>query len=77
MHNHETILAEMETGINDENHKKTMLIADRKQAIKTACNWAKSGDIILIAGKGHENYQEINGIKHHFDDTEMAKQFLD
>ena len=75
--NPETILAEMETGISVENHKKTMLIADRKQAIKTACNWAKSGDIILIAGKGHENYQEINGIKYHFDDTEMAKQFLD
>ena len=50
--------------------KKTLSILDRKQAIKTACKLAETGDIILIAGKGHENYQEINGVKHHFDDLE-------
>lgn len=64
------ILDEMETGVASENYKKTLSILDRKQAIKTACKFSSSGDIILIAGKGHENYQEINGERFHFDDME-------
>ena len=74
--NPETIIAEMEAGVAPQNFKKMLSIADRKQAIKTACQFAKSGDIILIAGKGHENYQEIKGVRHHFDDMEMIKKFL-
>ena len=72
----ETIITEMEAGVEPQNFKKTLSILDRKQAIKTACQFAKAGDIILIAGKGHENYQEINGIRHHFDDMELVKEFL-
>ena len=74
--NPETIINEMEAGVEAQNVKKTISIADRKQAIKTACQLAKPNDIILIAGKGHENYQEIMGVKHHFDDMEMVKEFL-
>ena len=66
----QTIIDEMETGVSPENYKKTLSILDRRQAIKTACKLAVTGDIILIAGKGHENYQEINGVKNHFDDLE-------
>ena len=51
-----------------------MIISDKKQAIKTLCSFAKEGDIILIAGKGHETYQEIKGQRHHFDDFEQARQ---
>ena len=68
--NPQTILDEMEVGISPENYRKTLTILDRKQAIKTACKFSKRGDIILIAGKGHEKYQEINGIRTHFDDLE-------
>ncbi len=70
----QVIIDEMETGVTAENYRKTISIVDRKQAIKTACKLAQSGDIILIAGKGHENYQEINGERHHFDDLEEVKQ---
>ena len=68
--NPQIILEDMEKGVSAENFKKTLSILDRKQAIKTACKLAVSGDIILIAGKGHENYQEINGERFHFDDFE-------
>lgn len=68
--NPQTIIDEMEKGVAAENYKKTLSILDRKQAIKTACKLSSQGDIILIAGKGHENYQEINGIRSHFDDLE-------
>ncbi len=71
--NPQTILDEMEVGVSPENYKKTLSILDRKQAIKTACKFSESGDIILIAGKGHENYQEINGVRTHFDDLEEVK----
>ncbi len=71
--NAQTILDEMEVGIAAENYKKTLSILDRRQAIKTACKFSESGDIILIAGKGHENYQEINGVRTHFDDLEEVK----
>ncbi len=66
----QTILDEMEAGVLPEHYKKTLTILDRKQAIKTACKFSKPGDIILVAGKGHENYQEINGERSHFDDLE-------
>ncbi|CAM1351454.1 UDP-N-acetylmuramoyl-L-alanyl-D-glutamate--2,6-diaminopimelate ligase [Tenacibaculum insulae] len=66
----QVIIDEMEVGVPSEHYKKTLSILNRKQAIKTACKLASTGDIILIAGKGHENYQEINGVRHHFDDLE-------
>ena len=66
----QAIIDEMEKGVAPENYKKIVSILDRRQAIKTACKLSESGDIILIAGKGHENYQEINGEKLHFDDLE-------
>ena len=75
--NPETIIEEMEKGVEAQNYKKTLSILDRKQAIKTACQLANSGDIILIAGKGHETYQEINGVRHHFDDMETVKEILE
>ena len=74
--NPETIIAEMESGVEAQNYKKSMSISDRKQAIKTACQLASAGDIILIAGKGHETYQEIQGVRHDFDDMKIVKEFL-
>lgn len=71
--NPETILEEMELGVLPENEIKTLTVLNRKQAIKTACKLSKQGDIILIAGKGHENYQEINGVRTHFDDLEEVQ----
>jgi UDP-N-acetylmuramoyl-L-alanyl-D-glutamate--2,6-diaminopimelate ligase len=71
--NPETILEEMESGVLPENEIKTLTVLNRKQAIKTACKLSKTGDIILIAGKGHENYQEINGVRTHFDDLEEVQ----
>lgn len=73
----EVILDEMEQGVEAHNYKKILRITDRKQAIKTACQLAQSNDIILIAGKGHETYQEINGVRYHFDDMETVKEILD
>ena len=74
--NPETIIAEMEKGVEPQNFKKTISITDRKQAIKTACQLAQPNDIILIAGKGHETYQEINGVRYDFDDMEIVKELL-
>lgn len=68
----ELILEEMEAGVEPQNYKKTLKISDRKEAIKTALKMAEKKDIILIAGKGHETYQEIKGVKHHFDDLEIT-----
>ncbi|SHF77709.1 UDP-N-acetylmuramoyl-L-alanyl-D-glutamate--2,6-diaminopimelate ligase [Flavobacterium defluvii] len=73
----EVILDEMEQGVEAHNYKKILRITDRKQAIKTACQLAQPNDIILIAGKGHETYQEINGVRHHFDDMETVREILD
>ncbi|RXR20640.1 UDP-N-acetylmuramoyl-L-alanyl-D-glutamate--2,6-diaminopimelate ligase [Flavobacterium amnicola] len=73
----EVILQEMEAGISAENYKKYVSILDRKQAIKTACQMANTNDIILIAGKGHETYQEINGVRHDFDDMKIVNEILD
>lgn len=70
------ILHDMEAGVDPVSKKKVVTIADRHEAIKTAVMLAKPGDIILIAGKGHENYQDVMGVKHHFDDKEeVAKAF--
>lgn len=70
----EEILNQMQAGINPVEMKKTLRISDRKEAIRTAVAFAKEGDIILIAGKGHEKYQEIKGVKHPFDDFEIVKE---
>jgi UDP-N-acetylmuramoyl-L-alanyl-D-glutamate--2,6-diaminopimelate ligase len=74
--NPDDIIAEMEQGVEPQNYKKTISITDRKQAIKTACQLAQPNDIILIAGKGHETYQEIQGIRHDFDDMQIVKELL-
>jgi UDP-N-acetylmuramoyl-L-alanyl-D-glutamate--2,6-diaminopimelate ligase len=66
----------MEAGISPELNRKILRIADRRLAIRTAVMFAEKGDIILIAGKGHETYQEIMGVKHHFDDREELKNAL-
>ena len=70
------ILRDMEAGLDVEWRKKTLSIVDRREAIRTAAALASSGDVILIAGKGHEDYQEINGVKHHFDDREVVKEVI-
>ena len=72
-----TILKEMEAGVPISLKKKTITIQDRKEAIRTACHLAKSGDIILLAGKGHEKYQEINGIKFPFDDKQIFSEIME
>jgi UDP-N-acetylmuramoyl-L-alanyl-D-glutamate--2,6-diaminopimelate ligase len=75
--NPQTIIEQMEAGVEPQNFKKSVSIVDRKQAIKTACQLAKPHDIILIAGKGHEAYQEIQGVRHDFDDMKIVKEFLE
>jgi UDP-N-acetylmuramoyl-L-alanyl-D-glutamate--2,6-diaminopimelate ligase len=72
----EAIIEEMRTGLDPILLRKTLSITDRMEAIRTACSLARPGDIILIAGKGHEKYQEINGVKHPFDDLTIAKETL-
>jgi UDP-N-acetylmuramoyl-L-alanyl-D-glutamate--2,6-diaminopimelate ligase len=68
------ILREMEAGVSSAGKRKYVSIADRKEAIETAVGMANREDIVLVAGKGHEKYQEISGIKHHFDDKEVLKR---
>ena len=72
----ETIIKEIEKGVEPQNFKKTVSIVDRGQAIKTACQMAQPNDIILIAGKGHETYQEIKGVRTDFDDYKIVQDFL-
>jgi len=72
----ETIIEDIEKGVEPQNFKKTLSIVDRKQAIKTACQMAQPNDIILIAGKGHETYQEIKGVRSDFDDYKIVQEFL-
>lgn len=72
----EKILDDMEAGLTDEQKCQVVRITDRRQAIRTAVLMARSGDIILVAGKGHEKYQDINGVKHHFDDVEELEALL-
>ena len=61
-------------GLNSRQREKVLSIVDRREAIRTACMLAHKGDVVLIAGKGHEDYQEIQGVKHHFDDREVVEQ---
>jgi len=72
----QVIINEMLAGVSAENHRKTLSILDRKEAIKAAGKMVKKGDIVLIAGKGHETYQEINGVKSDFDDLKIAKEIF-
>ncbi len=71
------IINDMLAGLNTQQMKKTISITDRKEAIRTACMMAQKGDVILIAGKGHEDYQEIKGVKHHFDDREVVREIFE
>ncbi len=68
------IINDMLAGLNPQQMKKVMTNVDRREAIRTACMMAEKGDVILIAGKGHEDYQEIKGVKHHFDDKEVVRE---
>jgi UDP-N-acetylmuramoyl-L-alanyl-D-glutamate--2,6-diaminopimelate ligase len=70
------IINDMKSGLNEQMLRNTIIQTDRREAIRTACMMAKKGDIILIAGKGHENYQEIRGVKHHFSDREVISELF-
>ena len=70
------IINDMLTGLDKDDMQKTLSIANRREAIKTACMLAQPGDVVLVAGKGHENYQEIKGVKHHFDDKEELQKSM-
>ena len=70
------IINDMLAGLDDRQMKKVISIVDRKEAIRTACMLAKKGDVVLVAGKGHEDYQEIKGVKHHFDDKEVLRHIF-
>ena len=71
-----TIIADMQAGVKDEYRKNVLAITDRREAIRTALMLASKGDIVLVAGKGHENYQEVKGVKHHFDDKEVVNEIF-
>ena len=75
--NPEDIIAQMMEGVEGQHYKKTLSITDREQAIKTACAMAEPNDIILIAGKGHETYQEIKGVKYPFDDLQIVTNLFE
>ena len=70
------IINDMLAGLDESQKKNTLSIVDRKEAIKTACALAQSGDVVVVAGKGHEDYQEIKGVKHHFDDKEIIREIF-
>ena len=70
------IINDMLAGLSSEQMKKVISIVDRKEAIRTACMMAQPDDVILIAGKGHENYQDVKGVKHHFDDKEVVTEIF-
>ena len=70
------IINDMLAGLSDAQKKNVISIVDRKEAIRTACALAQKGDVILVAGKGHEDYQEIKGVKHHFDDKEVIREIF-
>ncbi len=71
------IINDMMAGLDADQRRKVLAIADRREAIRTACMLAQPGDVVLVAGKGHENYQEIKGVKHHFDDKEVLKEIFE
>ena len=70
------ILNDMLTAFDVKEKKKVLVIENRQTAIQTACTMAQKGDVILVAGKGHEDYQIIKGVKHHFDDHEIVKAYI-
>ena len=70
------IINDMLAGLNEQQMRKVISIVDRKEAIRTACMMAQKGDVVLVAGKGHETYQEIKGVKHHFDDKEVLHEIF-
>ena len=70
------IINDMLAGLKSNDMNKVLSITDRKEAIRTACMLAQAGDVILVAGKGHENYQDIKGVKHHFDDKEVLSEIF-
>ena len=69
----QAIIDDMLAGLDDEQRRNVIFITDRREAIRTACRMAQKGDVILVAGKGHEDYQEVQGVKHHFDDKEELR----
>ncbi len=73
----QAIIDDMMAGLNAQQKKKVICLVDRREAIRTACMMATKGDVVLVAGKGHEDYQEINGVKHHFDDHEVLREIFD
>lgn len=73
----QAIINDMADGLTSDQQKKALMIVEREQAIRTACKIARTGDVILIAGKGHENYQDVKGVKHHFDDSEIVQELFD
>lgn len=70
------ILKDMIAGLTEAEQRDTLIIEDREMAIRTACMMAEAGDVILVAGKGHEDYQIIKGVKHHFDDHEVVRKYM-
>src|SRR5690606_35351315 len=72
----EAIIKDMQAGVGPSQYRKALAITDRMEAIKAACSMAEADDIILVAGKGHETYQEINGVKHDFDDRKVLSEML-
>ena len=75
--NPEKILEDMKSGVDITLRRKMLIIADRREAIKTACMLAGNGDIVLVAGKGHEKYQEINGVRYPFDDKRIIMEIFE
>ena len=71
------IINDMMAGLTQEDKRKVVCITDRKEAIRTACMLAQPNDVVLVAGKGHENYQDIKGVKHHFDDKEVIREYFE
>ena len=72
--NPQAIIDDMLAGLSEEQRQSVLSIVDRREAIRTACMLAKPGDVILVAGKGHEDYQIVQGVKHHFDDHEVIRE---
>ncbi|MBP5612079.1 MAG: UDP-N-acetylmuramoyl-L-alanyl-D-glutamate--2,6-diaminopimelate ligase, partial [Bacteroidales bacterium] len=72
----EDIIADMLAGLSEEERASALVIPDRREAIRTACLTARAGDVVLVAGKGHEDYQIVNGVKHHFDDREEVAKYI-
>ena len=72
----QAIINDMLAGLDKQQMKKVISIVDRREAIRTACMMAEKGDVVLIAGKGHEDYQDVQGVKHHFDDHEVVREMF-